>query len=232
MSTHPVENPRGESRTAPQAEKRAGLTFRRHFTRAGRHPYDEITWEMRSAVINDEGRAGSSSTGSRCRAPGARPRRTSSPEVLPGPDGRLTARGVRAVISRVATRSASRGQATGRLRLQSFSDESRTCSSSRRRLQQPGLVQRRTKDPQSSASSTRCRTPWSRSRPRPHRGLLFCRASHWLEPPASTPLSLAGGGTASGPVSPCAAMTLSPAPPERGTPKRRRWVISRTTTDI
>jgi ribonucleoside-diphosphate reductase alpha chain len=54
MSTHPVENPRGEARTAPHAEKRAGLSFRRHFTRAGRHPYDEITWELRSAVINDE----------------------------------------------------------------------------------------------------------------------------------------------------------------------------------
>jgi ribonucleoside-diphosphate reductase alpha chain len=54
MSTHPVENPRGEPRTAPHAEKRTGLTFRRHFTRAGRHPYDEVTWELRSAVINDE----------------------------------------------------------------------------------------------------------------------------------------------------------------------------------
>jgi ribonucleoside-diphosphate reductase alpha chain len=54
MSTHPVENPRGEARTAPHAEKRTGLSFRRHFTRAGRHPYDEITWELRSAVINDE----------------------------------------------------------------------------------------------------------------------------------------------------------------------------------
>jgi ribonucleoside-diphosphate reductase alpha chain len=54
MSTHPVENPRSESRTAPSAEKRAGLSFRRHFTRAGRHPYDEATWELRSAVINDE----------------------------------------------------------------------------------------------------------------------------------------------------------------------------------
>jgi ribonucleoside-diphosphate reductase alpha chain len=54
MSTHPVENPRGEARPAPHAEKRPGLTFRRHFTRAGRHPYDEITWELRSAVINDE----------------------------------------------------------------------------------------------------------------------------------------------------------------------------------
>ncbi len=54
MSTHPVENPRGETRTAPHAEKRTGLSFRRHFTKAGRHPYDEVTWELRSAVINDE----------------------------------------------------------------------------------------------------------------------------------------------------------------------------------
>jgi ribonucleoside-diphosphate reductase alpha chain len=54
MSTHPVENPRAESRPAAQPEKRAGLAFRRHFTKAGRHPYDELTWELRSAVINDE----------------------------------------------------------------------------------------------------------------------------------------------------------------------------------
>ncbi|HYN04336.1 MAG TPA: vitamin B12-dependent ribonucleotide reductase [Vicinamibacteria bacterium] len=54
MSTHPVENPRGETRTAPHAEKRTGLSFRRHFTKAGRHPFDEVTWERRSAVINDE----------------------------------------------------------------------------------------------------------------------------------------------------------------------------------
>jgi ribonucleoside-diphosphate reductase alpha chain len=54
MSTHPVENPRAETRPAAHAEKRAGLAFRRHFTKAGRHPYDEVTWELRSAVINDE----------------------------------------------------------------------------------------------------------------------------------------------------------------------------------
>jgi ribonucleoside-diphosphate reductase alpha chain len=54
MSTHPVENPRADSRPATHADKRAGLTFRRHFTKAGRHPYDEVTWELRSAVINDE----------------------------------------------------------------------------------------------------------------------------------------------------------------------------------
>ena len=55
MSTHPVEKPGAESRNSTsKAEKRAGLTFRRHFTKAGRHPYDEVTWESRSAVINDE----------------------------------------------------------------------------------------------------------------------------------------------------------------------------------
>src|SRR5262249_52024387 len=53
MSTHPVENPRAEARQTP-AERRTGLGFRRYFTKAGRHPYDELTWELRSAVINDE----------------------------------------------------------------------------------------------------------------------------------------------------------------------------------
>jgi ribonucleoside-diphosphate reductase alpha chain len=53
MSTHPVENPRAEARQTP-AEKRTGLSFRRYFTKAGRHPYDELSWELRSAVINDE----------------------------------------------------------------------------------------------------------------------------------------------------------------------------------
>jgi ribonucleoside-diphosphate reductase alpha chain len=53
MSTHPVENARGEARTSVP-EKRTGLSFRRHFTKAGRHPYDELTWELRSALINDE----------------------------------------------------------------------------------------------------------------------------------------------------------------------------------
>jgi ribonucleoside-diphosphate reductase alpha chain len=54
MSTHPVENPKGETRSGTRAEKRSGLAFRRHFTKAGRHPFDEVTWELRSAVINDE----------------------------------------------------------------------------------------------------------------------------------------------------------------------------------
>src|SRR5262245_12097362 len=53
MSTHPPENPRTDARPAVPAS-RQGLPFKRHFTKAGRHPYDEVTWEMRSAVINDE----------------------------------------------------------------------------------------------------------------------------------------------------------------------------------
>ncbi|HUG55349.1 MAG TPA: vitamin B12-dependent ribonucleotide reductase, partial [Vicinamibacteria bacterium] len=53
MSTHPIESPKPESRAHKGAASK-GLTFARYFTRAGRHPYDEMTWERRSAVINDE----------------------------------------------------------------------------------------------------------------------------------------------------------------------------------
>lgn len=31
-----------------------GLTFRRFFTQAGVHPFDQIEWELRSAVITNE----------------------------------------------------------------------------------------------------------------------------------------------------------------------------------
>ncbi len=54
MSTHPVEKPNAEIRARKKPERRAGLAYRRHFTKAGSHPYDEMTWESRSAVINDE----------------------------------------------------------------------------------------------------------------------------------------------------------------------------------
>jgi ribonucleoside-diphosphate reductase alpha chain len=54
MSTHPLENPRSEARAGLSADKRVGLAFKRYFTKVDRHPYDEVTWEERSAVINDE----------------------------------------------------------------------------------------------------------------------------------------------------------------------------------
>jgi ribonucleoside-diphosphate reductase alpha chain len=38
----------------PVPLKSKGLAFPRYFTKAGRHPYDELAWELRSAVINDE----------------------------------------------------------------------------------------------------------------------------------------------------------------------------------
>jgi ribonucleoside-diphosphate reductase alpha chain len=61
MSTHPVEKPKPETRmtaastpaTAPTTEPRR-LTYERFFTKPGRNPYDDVTWELRSAVINDE----------------------------------------------------------------------------------------------------------------------------------------------------------------------------------
>jgi ribonucleoside-diphosphate reductase alpha chain len=53
MSTHPIENSKPEARTSASANRKR-LSFRRYFTKAGRHPFDELTWEMRSAVINDE----------------------------------------------------------------------------------------------------------------------------------------------------------------------------------
>jgi ribonucleoside-diphosphate reductase alpha chain len=53
MSTHPIENSKPEPRAHKGGGSR-GLTFARYFTKAGRDPYDEMAWEHRSAVINDE----------------------------------------------------------------------------------------------------------------------------------------------------------------------------------
>src|SRR5438128_254182 len=56
MSTQARENARSESRAVPAAADapRTGMTFSRHFTRPGHSPFDDVTWELRSAVINDE----------------------------------------------------------------------------------------------------------------------------------------------------------------------------------
>ena len=53
MSTHLPEKTSPEERTHPTAG-RVGLSFRRYFTKPGRSPFDELVWETRSAVINDE----------------------------------------------------------------------------------------------------------------------------------------------------------------------------------
>jgi ribonucleoside-diphosphate reductase alpha chain len=49
MSTQPTEK-----RSEPRAFERRGLTFPRYFTRAGRHPFEDVVWETRAAVITDE----------------------------------------------------------------------------------------------------------------------------------------------------------------------------------
>ena len=57
----PMKESRESSTPSADREDRAsspakgkGLAFRRYFTKVGRHPYDELAWELRSAVINDE----------------------------------------------------------------------------------------------------------------------------------------------------------------------------------
>jgi len=50
-----VENTRTDSRIEPRPEKRSkGLSFKRFFSTEGVHPFDELEWDVRSAVINDE----------------------------------------------------------------------------------------------------------------------------------------------------------------------------------
>src|SRR5918995_726492 len=45
---------RGIPTEAPPAPERHGLTMKRYFTRPGVHPYAEVEWEKRSAVISGE----------------------------------------------------------------------------------------------------------------------------------------------------------------------------------
>src|SRR5712692_8457939 len=47
----PVEAPRAKTKAAPSAP---GLTYPRFFTEAGVDPFDEIEWDLRSAVIGNE----------------------------------------------------------------------------------------------------------------------------------------------------------------------------------
>jgi ribonucleoside-diphosphate reductase alpha chain len=54
-STVRVESIRTDSRIDPRPEKRSkGLSFKRFFSTEGVHPFDELEWDLRSAVINDE----------------------------------------------------------------------------------------------------------------------------------------------------------------------------------
>ncbi len=54
--TTSASTPQTESQTTPAAARRRGpgLAFRRHFTRAGLSPYDEVSWEKRTALIQNE----------------------------------------------------------------------------------------------------------------------------------------------------------------------------------
>ena len=40
-------------KVVPKVEVTAGLKVERHFTRTGKHPFDEVEWEIRTAEIKD-----------------------------------------------------------------------------------------------------------------------------------------------------------------------------------
>src|SRR5712675_374839 len=44
----------GSTTSRPDPPPRRGLTFRRHYTRPGTHPFDVIEWEIRTAAISNE----------------------------------------------------------------------------------------------------------------------------------------------------------------------------------
>jgi len=44
----------GHGSEFPSAPIQRGLTFKRFFTKAGQHPFDEIDWELRTASIQNE----------------------------------------------------------------------------------------------------------------------------------------------------------------------------------
>jgi len=48
-----VAEKRGSARTANVAAT-SGLTIRRYFTKPGVHPFDDIEWDLRTAVISNE----------------------------------------------------------------------------------------------------------------------------------------------------------------------------------
>src|SRR5262245_63967466 len=43
-----------ETPTQPRPEGKKGLTIQRFFTEEGRHPFDEISWDIRTASIGNE----------------------------------------------------------------------------------------------------------------------------------------------------------------------------------
>ena len=44
----------GHAPESPVTPSRQGLKFRRFFTKAGQHPFDELEWELRTASIQNE----------------------------------------------------------------------------------------------------------------------------------------------------------------------------------
>ena len=54
MLDSPVANVSTKTERGNGSGERSGLTFQRYFTKPGVHPFDEVEWELRTAVISNE----------------------------------------------------------------------------------------------------------------------------------------------------------------------------------
>ena len=218
MSTHPPENPRNETRPAPApaVEKRTGLTFRRYFTKQGKHPYDEVAWETRSAVINDEkGQPVFEQHGIEVPTTWSQTATNIvASKYFRGRWARPSARrSVRKLIARVVDTIAGWAEQQGYFATagrppQLLGRADPPARAPEGGLQQPGLVQRRASRStrrRRRASSTPSTTRWTRSsawpRPRACSSSSARARARTSRASARRKEPLAGGGTASGPVS-------------------------------
>jgi ribonucleoside-diphosphate reductase alpha chain len=54
MLENELTNVKNTDEQSQSGQEKRGLTFERYFTKPGVHPFDEIEWELRSAVISNE----------------------------------------------------------------------------------------------------------------------------------------------------------------------------------
>ena len=194
----------------------SGLEYARVFSREGVDPFDEIEWDLRSAVIgNEKGEVVFEqrdvempqvlvAAGDQHRRLEVFPRHASArPSASAASSSSSAAWSTRSRAGR-ASRSTSRARTTCRRSATSSS----TCSSTRRRRStaRSGSTSASSRSRSARpASSTRCRTRWTRSwrwpRPRACSSSTARAPARTSRPIRSSRELLAGGGTASGPVS-------------------------------
>ena len=197
------------------AAQTGGITVERRHTTPGIHPFDEVEWEIRDAIIGDPENPAFEQRG--VEFPASWSQNATNIVAQKYFRGRLGSdereSSVKQMIGRVAGTIAGWGREggyfasrRGRRRLRGGADPHPAPPEGS--LQQPGLVQRRLRGAARSArpaSSSASRTRWSRSSTgTPRKGMIFRGGSGSginLSNIRSSKEHLSKGGLASGPVS-------------------------------